>query len=210
MGFITCHAGGVYEHLSRLMSYEVLCLNLIDNPPLIKAVTDKIGGLIYEYYKNLLTIDKLSAILQGDDFGFNTGLLVSPKDIRKYFLPWHKKFAELCHKNGRPYYIHSCGQVKDIMNDFIDDVKVDGKHSFQDNVLSITQSKKLWGDKICLLGGVDVDKLARLEPTDLRKYIRQMINECAPGGRFAIGAGNSVTSYIPVENYLTMIDEALR
>ena len=96
------------------------------------------------------------------------------------------------------------------MNDFIDDVKVDGKHSFQDNVLSITQSKKLWGDKICLLGGVDVDKLARLEPTDLRKYIRQMINECAPGGRFAIGAGNSVTSYIPVENYLTMIDEALR
>ena len=34
MGFITCHAGGVYEHLSRLMSYEGLCFASIDNPKL--------------------------------------------------------------------------------------------------------------------------------------------------------------------------------
>ncbi len=26
-GFITCHAGGVYEHVSRLMGYEGLCYN---------------------------------------------------------------------------------------------------------------------------------------------------------------------------------------
>jgi len=210
MGFITCHAGGVYEHLSRLMSYQGLCLNLIDNPTLFKAVTDKIVELIYEYYKNLLELDKLSAILQGDDFGFNTQTLISPKDIRKYFLPWHKEFAQLCHEKGKPYYLHSCGQISDIMDDLIDDVKIDGKHSFQDEVTPITEAKRLWGDKICLLGGVDVDKLARLEPNDLRKYIRQIINKCAPGGRFAIGAGNSIPSYIPIENYLTMLDEVLR
>lgn len=34
--------------------------------------------------------------------------------------------------------------------------------------------------------------------------------QCSPGGRFAIGAGNSIPSYIPVENYLTMLDEALQ
>lgn len=33
---------------------------------------------------------------------------------------------------------------------------------------------------------------------------------CAPGGRFALGAGNSIPSYIPVENYLIMLDEVRR
>ena len=26
MGLITCHAGGIYEHLSWIMSYEGLCI----------------------------------------------------------------------------------------------------------------------------------------------------------------------------------------
>jgi uroporphyrinogen decarboxylase len=28
------------------------------------------------------------------------------------------------------------------------------------------------------------------------------------GGRFALGSGNSVTNFVPVENYLIMLDEA--
>lgn len=210
MGFMTYHAYGVYEHASRLMGYEGLCFNLIDNLPLVKAVVDKIGELIYEYYKRLLELDKISAIFQGDDFGFNTQTLISPNDLRKYFLPWHKKYAQLCHENNRPYYLHSCGKIDAIMEDLIDDVKIDGKHSFQDGVSPIIEAKKLWGDRICLLGGVDIDKLARLEPDDLRKYVRKTIDYCNPGGRFAIGSGNSIPSYIPVENYLTMLDEAMK
>jgi len=56
---------------------------------------------------------------------------------------------------------------------------------------------------------VDVDKLTTYSPEHLRQYVRGIIDECAQGGRFAIGAGNSIPSYIPLENYLTMLDEAL-
>jgi len=210
LGLITCHAGGVYEHVSRLMSYEKLCINLIDDPKLVEEVTDKIGQLIFEYNKYLLEFDKLSAIFQGEDFGFNTGTLISPEDIRKFFLPWHKKYSKQIHDIEKPYFLHSCGELSRIMDDLIDDVKIDGKHSFQDNILPITEAKKIWGDRICLMGGVDVDKLTRYSVDDLRKYVRKIIDICSPGGRFVIGAGNSITSYIPLENYLTMIDEALR
>ena len=210
LGLITCHAGGVYEHVSRLMSYEKLCINLIDDPKLVEEVTNKIGQLIFDYNKYLLEFDKLSAIFQGEDFGFNTGTLISPEDIRKFFLPWHKKYSKQIHDIEKPYFLHSCGELSRIMDDLIDDVKIDGKHSFQDNILPITEAKKIWGDRICLMGGVDVDKLTRYSVDDLRKYVRKIIDICSPGGRFVIGAGNSITSYIPLENYLTMIDEALR
>ena len=167
------------------------------------------GELIYEYNARLLELDGLTAIFQGEDFGFNTQTLIPPRDIRKYFLPWHKKYAEMIHAKGKSYYLHSCGKIDAIMDDLIEGVKIDGKHSFQDNVLPVTEAKKRYGNKICLLGGVDVHKLATYQPEDLRQYVRAIIEECAPGGRFAIGAGNSVTSYIPMENYLTLLDEAL-
>jgi len=102
MGFITCHSGGVFEHTSRLLGYENLCLNLTQDPLLVVAVINKVGELIYQYYKILLKFEGISAILQGDDLGFNTQTLISPKDLKEYFLPWHKKIADLCHKNNRP------------------------------------------------------------------------------------------------------------
>ena len=208
MGFITCHAGGVYEHVSRLLGYENLCLKLFDDPALVQAVADRLGALILEYNRRLLELDGLSVIFQGEDFGFNTQTLISPPDIRKYFLPWHRRFALQCHERGVPYWLHSCGAVDEIMEDLIAVVGVDGKHSFQDNVLPIGEAKRRWGKRICLLGGVDVHKLTVLDEAGLRRYVRGIIEECAPGGRFAVGAGNSIPSYIPVRNYLVMLDEA--
>lgn len=210
MGFISCHAGGVYEHTSRLMGYETLCYLLHDKPDLVRAVVNTLGELILEYYKSLLEVEGLVCIFQGDDFGFKTQTLLSPKDLREYYLPWHKRYAQMIHAADKVYYLHSCGKVSAIMDDLIEEVHIDGKHSFEDGVQPITEAKRLYGDRICVLGGVDVDKLATWEPEDLRKHVRWIIDECSPGGRFAIGAGNSIPSYIPVVNYLTMLDEALR
>lgn len=210
LGFISCHAGGVYEHLSRLMGYEGLCYALYDDRDLVKAVADKIGGLIYQYNERLLKIEGLSAIMQGDDFGFNTQTLIPPSDMREFIFPWHRKFSEQIHARGKQYFLHSCGKVDGLMEEFIDDLKLDGKHSFQDNIMPIWEYKKKWGDRIALLGGVDVDKLVSYRPEELRTYVRMVMEKCSPGGRFAVGAGNSVPSYCSVENYLTMLDEAMR
>jgi len=210
LGFITCHAGGVYEHTSRLLGYEGLCYLLHDDSKLVQAVTDRLGHLIYEYNRHLLDFPEISVIFQGEDLGYNTQTLLPPDAIRKYFLSWHKKFAQQAHEKDKLYFLHSCGNIDSIMEELIEEVKIDGKHSFQDNVQPVTEAKKIYGDRIALLGGVDVDKLARLKPEDLRTYVRSIIDACAPGGRFAVGAGNSIPSYIPVENYLTMLDEALR
>jgi uroporphyrinogen decarboxylase len=210
MGFISCHAGGVYEHVSRLMGYTAMCIALVDSPDLVKAIADKLGGIIKNYNDGLLQFNRLAAIFQGDDFGFNTQTLISPDDIRKYFLPWHKIFAKQAHDAGRLYFLHSCGKVDTIMEDLIEDVKIDGKHSFQDNVIPAGEFKKRWGDRIAILGGIDVHRLSTDSPDNLRMYVRKVIDDCANGGRFAVGAGNSVPSYVPIENYLTLMDEALR
>jgi uroporphyrinogen decarboxylase len=162
------------------------------------------------YYRRILQLDRLIAIFPGDDMGFRSSTLLSPDDLRRYTLPWHKRFAEMAHETGVPYILHSCGNLEEIMEYLITDVGIDAKHSFEDAILPVGEVKRRYGDRIGILGGVDLDKLTRLDPDALRSYVRGIIEECAPGGRFALGSGNSIPDYVPVENYLTMIDEALR
>ena len=47
------------------------------------------------------------------------------------------------------------------MDALIDDVKIDAKHSFEDTVVPVTEAKRLWGQRVALLGGLDVDFIAR-------------------------------------------------
>jgi len=37
--------------------------------------------------------------------------------------------------------------------------------------------------------------------------VRETLAVCQPGGGYCLGTGNSVANYVPVENYLAMLDE---
>jgi uroporphyrinogen decarboxylase len=210
MGLITCHAGGPLEHLTGLMGYEPLCIALYEQPDLVRAVIDRIEQCVTPYVQRLLKLPRMIAYFQGDDMGFRTGPLLGPDHLRKYTLPVHKRFAALTHAAGLPYFLHSCGRTEDIMPDLIDDVKIDGKHSVEDAIMPVQEWKRRYGDRIGIIGGVDVDKLCRSTPTELRRYVRKIIDDCAPGGHFVIGSGSSIADYVPVENLLTMLDEAMK
>ena len=210
MGLISCHAGGIFEHLSSIFSYEGLCFALVDNPDLVAAVCGRIGELMEGYYRHILDLHRLIAVFPGDDMGFRTATLISPEDLRRHPLPWHKRFCAMTHDRGLPYFLHSCGNVEAIMGDLIEEVGIDGKHSFEDAIIPVAEMQRRYGDRIAILGGIDVAVLSRAEPEQLRAYVRGVIDECGPRGRYAVGSGNSIPSYVPLENYLTMLDEALR
>jgi len=210
MGLIVCHGGGMYEHLSWIMSYERLCLALYDQPDLVAAVVARLGALMEQFYARLLEMKNIIAIFPGDDMGFKTGTLIGPAALRRYTLPWHKRFAQMTHARGLPYFLHSCGNLQTIMEDLIEDVGIDGKHSFEDAIIPLPAFQEKYGGRIAVLGGVDLNVLSGASAEDVRRHVRQLIDTCAPRGRFAVGSGNSIPSYVPVENYLAMIDEALR
>jgi uroporphyrinogen decarboxylase len=209
MGLISCHAGGMFEHLSQIMSLEGLCLALYDEPGLVEAVAARVGKLLSAFYRHLLDLEHVVAIFQGDDMGFRTATLVAPDVLRDHVLPWHKRFSALAHAHAVPYFLHSCGNIEAIMEDLIEDVGIDGKHSFEDAILPVEQFQARYGERIAVLGGLDLNILAGGSPEQVREKTRLLVETCGARGRYAIGSGNSVPSYVPVENYLAMVDEAL-
>jgi uroporphyrinogen decarboxylase len=191
------------------MSYEGLAFALIENPGLVRAVADRVGGLLVEFYERLLGLDRIAAVFAGDDMGFKTGTLISPAHLRAYCLPWQKKFVGLAHAGGKPYFLHSCGKVLAVMEDLISDVGIDGKHSFEDVIIRAEDFQARYGDRIAVLGGLDVNILSHGSEEAVRRRTRELVEVCGGRGRYAVGSGNSIPSYVPAANYLAMVDEAL-
>jgi uroporphyrinogen decarboxylase len=210
MKMLICPSSGVFEIASEtLLGFENMSYLIVDNFPLVEAVFNKVGEIIYEFYKNAVEIDNVEGFFQGDDLGFKTSTFLSPEHLRKLVIPWHKKFAEIAHQKGKMYWLHCCGNILNVIEDFINNVKIDAFHSFQDEIIPVWEFKKRYGEKIGVLGGVDVNKLATYNEENLRKYVREILDRCMPY-KYALGSGNSIANYIPVENYLIMLDEGLK
>jgi uroporphyrinogen decarboxylase len=207
MGLIACHGGGLFEHLSWIMSLEGLSFALHEDPPLVRATADRLGTLMTHFYRNLLDLDHLIAVFPGDDMGYKSATMISPHDLRTYVLPWHRQFAAMAHEHRLPYFLHSCGNVGAIMENLIVDVGIDGKHSFEDAILPVQEFQQRYGDRIAVLGGLDLNILSGGTESDVRKHVRFLLEVCGGRGRYAVGSGNSVPTYVPVRNYLAMLDE---
>jgi len=207
---IASHTGHFSEYLTWLMGYETLCYALYDQRDLVRAIADKLLEFHSAELTRILEFDRVKMIWGSDDMGFKTGLMISPADTREFVLPGHKRLAQLAHDAGRPYLLHSCGNLYDVIDDLADDVKIDAKHSFEDTIEDVREVKGTYGRKMALLGGIDVDFLCRADEEAIRRRVRETLDVCMPGGGYCLGTGNSVANYIPLDNYLAMIDEGWR
>jgi uroporphyrinogen decarboxylase len=202
------------EIFENLLGAEGLFYKLTDDPQLVEDTFNRWGQIVYDYYASVIVLDSVGGIFHADDKGFKTGTLISPADLRRLLFPWLSKYVALAHAHNKPFVLHSCGNLykksPSVMDDLIDLVKIDGFHSFQDVILPIEDAKNQYGNRVALLGGVDMDKLATLSEPDLRTYIRGILAACMPGGRFALGSGNTVANYVPMKNYAIMLEEARR
>jgi uroporphyrinogen decarboxylase len=202
--------GGIFETAEKLVGYEQLCYMLVDDPPLVQAIFDKLGELYVKMYTGMSQFEDVGAVTISDDLGFKTQTMIDPEYLRKCVLPWHKKLAEIIHAAGKPCLLHCCGNLSEIMEDIIEYVGIDAKHSYEDSILPVTEAKKLYGDRIGILGGFDVDRLCRSDEQAIREYTRMLSTELGADGGYCLGSGNSIAKFVPIENYLTMLDEGWR
>jgi len=209
MKVICLGPGGVLENVMWLLGYEGISYLLFDDEPLVQDVFDAIGSRIVEAFDKVAAYDVVGAMTLGDDMGFKTQTMLSPDMLRKYLFPWHKRIVDAAHAHGKPAILHACGNLSEVMQDIVD-CGWDGRHSYEDVIEPIWEVKEKWGDQIAVLGGFDMDKLSRMSVDEVRQHTRFLIEKCAPGGGWALGSGNSVADYVPVENLLAMLEEGYR
>jgi uroporphyrinogen decarboxylase len=201
--------GGVFEWTTWLMGLTPFCFAVMDQPDLVDAIIEKAAQIIYQVVEDILAEPQVGGIFMGDDLGFNSGTLVSPQVLRKKFLPHTARIVDLTHQAEKLFLFHSCGDMYAVMDDLIE-MGIDGKHSFEDKIQPVEEVYRQYSDRTAIIGGVDMDIMASGTEEDVRKRTREILEVCGHSGRYVLGTGNSAANYIPLRNYLAMIDEGRR
>lgn len=201
--------GGVLENVIELTGYENLCYLLRDEPDLVQDLFDAVGSRLVEYYRLSAACESVGALISNDDWGYSRQTMLSVDDMRRYVFPWHQRIVEVIHAQEKPAILHSCGNLTSVMDDVIDGMRYDAKHSFEDKIQPIEQAYRQYGGRIAILGGIDMDFLCRAEPAAIYQRAVGLLRLTRESGGYALGSGNSIPTYVPLRHYLAMIAAAV-
>ena len=95
------------------------------------------------------------------------------------------------------------------MNDIIDYMGFDGKHSYEDTIVPVEDSYEQWHNRIAILGGIDVNFVVTRTEEEITARCRAMLKRAQGRGAYALGTGNSVPEFIPQEKYIALLKAAL-
>ncbi len=206
MKLIGCGLCGVLENVTRLVGYDNLCFMTIEDEELVADIFKEVGSRLVRHYEILANHDTIGTCVSNDDWGFKSQLMFSPDMFRKFVFPWHKKIVETIHAAGKPAILHSCGNLDLVMDEIIDYLGYDAKHSYEDNIISVEDAYDKWGDRIAILGGFDLDFLCRSTPELIKERATKLVEKTSEKGGYALGSGNSIPDFVPLENYEAMIN----
>ncbi len=197
--------GDIFTMTWEMMGFESFSINLFENPDLIEVLNNKVGNLVYSMFENMAPHPNVDALWYSDDIAYTNGLLVSPAVLNQFFFPWLKKIGDLAKKYNKPLIYHTDGILYDVFDKIIE-CGVDAIHPIEPKAMDIAEVKKQYGDKLCVIGNIDVDLLSRGTVDEVKKQIILNIEKVGMNGGYCIGSGNSIPEYVKYENYIAMLE----
>jgi uroporphyrinogen decarboxylase len=201
---------GLFETASMLRGMEQFMVDLLLDKPFAQAMLDKILELHFEFYR--LQLDAVGPYVHVvevlDDYGTQSGLMISPALYREMLLPRHRQLVALIHKLAPQAKImfHSCGGVAPLIPDFIE-AGFDILNPLQPRAagMDLFKIKAEYGKYMSFLGGLDVQQTLRGPRSGVEQETAELIRTLAPGGGFIFAPSHNLSQDVPVENVLHML-----
>jgi uroporphyrinogen decarboxylase len=199
-----------FQDACAAFGMENALVAMIEEPAVFQAVTDRIlrfyleaNAIFYEAARG-----RVEAVLIGNDFGCQTGLMVRPDLLRRFILPGTKRLLDQAHANGIRVIHHSCGAVRDLIPDLIA-AGADAIHPIQALAAGM-EPKGLradFGDNVSFCGGVDAQELlVRGTPDAVREKVREL-RRIFPTGLVISPSHEAILPDTPPANIEALFDE---
>lgn len=199
--------GDVFTYTWDAMGFAEFCYALYERENLVAYIFEQLGRLAMQVCEAMISYEVVKAIWWDDDIAYKGGFLVSPDVYRRYVFPWLRQAGDLCRRANLPLIFHSDGVLWEVMEDLID-CGVNALHPIDPTAMDIREMKRRYGHRLCLIGNVNVDTLARGTPDQVKEEVKVLLCEVAPGGGYCLGSSNTIPNYVKVENYVAMIETA--
>ena len=200
-----------WHDLIDLVGMETMYYQMYDDPARIDAVL----AHLVDYYAAVsqrifeAAASAIDIFFIGNDFGSQTGPLLSESMFRRFLLPHLARLIDLGHQYRLKVMLHCCGGFYELIPALIE-VGLDGVHAVQPSCagMDLRRLKAEFGGKILFNGAIDSHHvLIKGKPGWVRQQAREVLEIMKPGGGYVAGASHDwILPETPLENVLAMFD----
>ncbi len=206
---LVVHVPGRLFSLGQFMcGFANWLVQLKVNPEFCEALLDR--GLEIQLAMAEATLeavgDAVDILYLADDYGMQTGPLISPQLFRRIFKPRMIRLIQFLRERSRARIaFHSCGSVYAFIPDFIDaGVEILNPVQVSASDMNSARLRREFGHRLAFWGGVDSQHvLPHGTPADVRAEVTRRAQDLGPG--FIPYSVHNIQAEVPPENILAMI-----
>ncbi|RPJ52393.1 MAG: methyltransferase [Chloroflexi bacterium] len=204
---------GVFELGCWMCGFDDFLYRTAGDPDFVRSFFDIVLDLqkrfIGPYYQAVGQYIHLTT--SGDDFGMQTGLLISPRAFRSLVKPYYAERIAFTRQFTPAYYWHhSCGSVHALIPD-LTDCGVDILNPIQPGAFRMEPErlKAEYGNTLCFHGGFDTQNVLPFgSQAEIEAEVARVMDAMKPGGGYIFSAAHNIQDDVPAENVLAMYHAA--
>ena len=204
---------GILELGCWMCGYDVFLMRMVSDTDFVRTFFDKVFDIqmkVIEQYYSVLG-DYFDLTTSGDDFGMQTGPLISPRTFQELIAPYFSRRIARTKELGQCYYWHhSCGSVYALIDQMID-CGVDILNPIQTSAAKMEPQKlkERFGDRIMFWGGVDVQQFLPLAtPEQVRSRVQELAQTLGDRGGYVMAPAHEIQNDVPPENIIAWVEAA--
>ena len=204
--FISGNASiGLFEHGWTLRGYRNFIRDLYTNQKFIVKLLDRLLEWKIEQGKYFAE-SGVDMVFLSDDLGMQTGLMLSPDIIRKFFIPRYRKWFRELKKKGVYVLFHTDGNVEKIIPDLIE-AGIDILNPIQPECMDPAKIKKTYGNKIAFHGTISLQETLPFGSIqDVRNEALERIRTMGYDGGLILAPCHTVDQHVPIENVVALYE----
>lgn len=199
--------GFMYLRLLDLRGFEEAMMDFAEEPEELGMLIEAVCAYNVRQTRLLCKDNPNPLLFFGDDLGMQHGLAIGAEKWRKWMKPAFRRIYEVAHQAGKRVYMHTDGDIVDIMPDLVD-AGVDIINP-QYRANGLDRLEKTCKGKIPIMLDLDRQLFPFGTPRDMRDHVRETVERLyLPAG--GLGLNLEIGMEVPLENVdalLAALDE---
>ncbi|MEN6519823.1 MAG: uroporphyrinogen decarboxylase family protein [Armatimonadota bacterium] len=179
---------------------------MADDPDGMKAEADRRVNSIIEDAEAFAKHGGLDGFSMCADYCLNSGPFMSPAQFSEFVTPYLAKQIKGYRDLGFYTIKHTDGNIMPILDQLVE-ANPHALHSIDPQAgVDIAEVKRLYGDKVCLIGNVNCGKLDTGTDEEVIASAKYALEHGMPGGGYIFSTSNCIYTGMRLERYELMLN----
>ena len=200
--FFTAGIIAAFDTMNELCGHETILTGMAMDPDWIRDMCNVYTTASIDLLEIVFEREGLpDGLWVWDDLGFKRRPFMSPSMYREIIFPAHKRLFDFANSKNLPVILHTDGLIQSLVPQLIE-AGVDCLQPLEVKAgMDVLEIKRLFGDRIALIGGMDARELISNDLNRVQKELESKLPGVMAGSGYILQVDHSVSHQVDYETY---------